>query len=280
MPHSKKNVNGEEIIEYYHRYVFCQLVLSPVPVVLDLEPLLPGEGETTAAERMLRRMLREQPRMVDVFTFDALYAAAGFLRLLSDAGKWWVVVLKQENRDAYKEIDALLPLTPPVLLRGGDDSITLWDIRDIDAWDAMGKKFRAVVSEEKNWRVKRNARRKKEKFLETSHWRWLTNLPEVYSAATVHRIGHARWEIENRGFNDLAQNCRLDHPFRHHPNALAAMLWIICLAFTLSYAFFLGNLKPQLRARIQTRQQLALEFLASLSHSMPPLNLIRLNDDS
>ncbi len=273
MPDTKKNVAGVEVIEYYHRYVACQLVLCRIPVILDVEPILPGEGESIAAARLIRRLLETQPRMVDVFTFDALYADANVLNILNDAGKWWVVVLKQETRDAYDEIDRLLPLTTPSqhTLRGA--GVTLWNIPQLTCWDALNTPFRAVVSEEIKWRSRLNRERKREKHLETSHWRWLTNLPQIYSAATVHRFGHARWDIENRGFNELACDCHFDHPFRHHPNALLAMLLIISLAFNILYAFFERNLKSQLRARIRTRAQLVVELLMSFpqaARAFPP----------
>ena len=148
-------------MEYYHRYVACQIVLCRIPVVLDIEAVLPGEGETIAAARLLRRMLREQPRMVDVFTFDALYADANALNILNDAGKWWVVVLKQEARDAYDEINRLLPLTTPSqhTLNGAD--ITLWDIPQMTCWDTLSAPFRAVISEEK--KVARSPQRRAQK---------------------------------------------------------------------------------------------------------------------
>lgn len=262
MSDTKKNVGGAEVTEYYHRYVFCQLVLCSVPALLDMEPILPGEGETVAAARLLRRMLEQQPRAVDVFTFDALYADANVLNILNAARKWWAVVLKQENREAYDEIDRLLPLTAPSqhTHRGAD--ITLWDIPHLTCWDSLNSTFRAVVSEEKKQRARLNPERRREKHIETSHWRWLTNLPEIYPAALVHRFGHARWDIENRGFNDLAAHCHFDHPFHHHPVALQAMLWIIALAFNITSAFFVRNLKPSLRARIATKQQLVVEMLA------------------
>lgn len=258
MPDAKKNVGGVEVTEYFHRYVSCQLVLCSIPVILDMEPIRPGEGETVAAARLISRMLEQQPRMVDVFTFDALYADANVLNILNTAHKWWVVVLKQEAREAYDEIDRLLPLAIP-FQHGAD--VTLWDIPQMTSWDALNAPFRAVVSEEKKQRVRLNPERKREKYIETSHWRWLTSLPEIYPATLVHRFGHARWNIENRGFNDLVTHCHFDHPFHHHPVALQSMLWIIAIAFNITCAFFARNFKPALRSRIATRQQLVMEML-------------------
>jgi hypothetical protein len=76
------------------------------------------------------------------------------------------------------------------------------------------------------------------------------------------RLGHGRWEEEERGFNDLANNYHFDHPYRHHSTALLAMLWIIAITFNLSYAFFERNLKAELKkSKIPSRSQLALSMI-------------------
>jgi len=47
-----------EQIQYYHRAVGCQMIHSPVKPFLALEWLRPGEGEDTAALRLLSRLPR------------------------------------------------------------------------------------------------------------------------------------------------------------------------------------------------------------------------------
>lgn len=49
---------GEELTEYYHRQVYAQLHGPQFSVVLDLEPIRPGEDEAAAALRLLGRMRR------------------------------------------------------------------------------------------------------------------------------------------------------------------------------------------------------------------------------
>lgn len=248
----------KEVTEYYHKYVVCQIILCSVPAIIDLEPVMPGEGELTAAKRMIKRILQEQSSRVEVFCFDALYLDSGLLNMLEQKNKYWITVLKQENRDAYKEIDRLLPSTKPIKMELDRRRVTLWDMHELVAWDNLDKPFRAVISDEKQYQWRINPiTRKKEKAVIVSQWRWLTNMPSECSAKMIYHFGHARWNIENRGFHDLATNCRFDHPFHHHPTALLAMMWIIVIAFNLFYTFFKKNLKPQLRAKIQTRMQLA-----------------------
>jgi hypothetical protein len=259
-------VKGKWIYEYFHSYVVCQLILVSVPVFMDMEPIKPREGELTAAKRLIKRILKEQSRMVDVFTFDALYLDSKLLNLLDKEKKYWIAVLKNENRDAYKEVDGLLDQTKAIKTKIGKRSVTLYDMHELAGWDKLDKTFRAVVSDERWYQWEMNPKREKEKVLKTSHWRWLTNMPPTYHPEIVHRFGHGRWNEEERGFNDLATNCHFDHPYHHHPIALLAMLWIIAITFNLSYAFYQKNLKPEIRKEeIRSRSQLAVTIIETFN---------------
>lgn len=255
-------VKGRTVYEYFHSYVVCQLVLVKVPVFMDMEPIYPGEGELTAAKRLIKRVLKEQGQMVDVFTFDALYLDSELLNMLEKKKKYWIAVLKQENREAYKEIDCLLAKTKPIKTKIGKREVTLYDMQELVGWDKLEKSFRGVVSNEEWYEWELNSKRVKKKVLKTSHWRWLTNIPSIYKTKIIYGLGHGRWEEEERGFNDLANNYHFDHPYRHHSTALLAMLWIIAITFNLSYAFFERNLKAELKkSKIPSRSQLALSMI-------------------
>jgi hypothetical protein len=272
----KKTVKGEEVTEYFHSYVICQLVLCSNPEILDIEPILPGEGELTAAKRLIKRILKQQPRRIHVFAFDALYLDSEISNMLEKRNKYWITVLKQENREAYQEIDRLLSKHKPIESNIGKRKVVMRDMHELVGWDRLDKPFRGVVSDEEWDEWQRVSRSKKIKVKKKSHWRWLTNMPSSYSAEIIHRLGHGRWNEENRGFNDLVNNCHFDHPFHHHPTALLAMLWIIAIAFNLSYTFFLRNLKPELKAReIQDRSQLAMAIIESFRELDEPFAQIR-----
>jgi hypothetical protein len=272
----KKTVKEKEVTEYFHSYVMCQITLCSNPEILDIEPIWPGEGELTAAKRLIKRVLKEQPRRVDVFCFDALYLDSELSNMLEKKNKYWITVLKQENREAYQEIDRLLPKAEPIKTKIGKKKVIMHDMHGLVGWDRLDKPFRAVVSDEQRFEWQRVSRNKKIKVEKKSHWRWLTNMPSIYSAEIIHRLGHGRWNEENRGFNDLVNNCHFDHPFHHHPTALLAMLWIIIIAFNLSYTFFMRNLKPELKAKeIQDRSQLAWAIIESFKELHEPFAQIR-----
>ncbi len=55
-----KDAQGQEVkkIQYYHKQVYAQLSGPRLSVILDVEPMRPGEEECAAALRLLRRMRR------------------------------------------------------------------------------------------------------------------------------------------------------------------------------------------------------------------------------
>jgi len=78
----------------------------------------------------------------------------------------------------------------------------------------------------------------------------VTDLPAaVVPAGTIQRWGHARWDIENRGFNELATLWHMDHCFVHQVVAVEALLLTLALAFVLTHLFYTRNLKPPPGAR-------------------------------
>lgn len=85
----------------------------------------------------------------------------------------------------------------------------------------------------------------------------MTDLPSAaVPAATIQRWGHARWDLENRGFNELTTLWHMDHCFRHDPTALDALLLTLATAFLLTYLFYARHLKPAARHHL-TRLALA-----------------------
>ena len=65
--------------------------------------------------------------------------------------------------------------------------------------------------------------------------------------AQLVRLGHQRWDIENRGFNELVNGWHADHIYKHEPHAIETVLLTTFLAFNLYHAFVARNLKPSLR---------------------------------
>jgi len=83
---------------------------------------------------------------------------------------------------------------------------------------------------------------------QTRDWIGVTTLPpKQVSTQRVVGFGHPRWDIENYGFNELANDWHSDHVFKHDPIAIECLLLVAFLAYNLFHAFFALNLKPALR---------------------------------
>ena len=80
-------VDGEAVTEYYHQGVVCQLIGQELALALDVELLQPGEGEETAAKRLLERVFVHYPRYFDIVVGDALYFDAPFINFCLEHGK-------------------------------------------------------------------------------------------------------------------------------------------------------------------------------------------------
>jgi hypothetical protein len=104
----------QERLQYYHRLVGCPMIHSPVKPFLALEWVRPGEGEDSAALRLLQRLPELYgSRFFDILLLDALYAQAPRLKLARRLGWDVVITLKQQNRDLYQDAQGLFQGRPP-----------------------------------------------------------------------------------------------------------------------------------------------------------------------
>jgi hypothetical protein len=93
--------------------------------------------------------------------------------------------------------------------------------------------------------------------VEEKTWIWVTDLPPAtVPPTTIQRWGHDRWDIENRGFNELVNLWHMDHYFIHDVIAIETLLLTLAVAFVTTYLFYERNLKASARRHL-TRLALA-----------------------
>jgi hypothetical protein len=292
----KKDPAGRKIEEtqYYHRAVGCQMIHSPVKPFLAIEWLRPGEGEDTAALRLLRRLPGLYgSRFFDILLLDALYAQSPVLQLAQEIGWDAVISLKQNSRELYQSAVRLFARRPPdsafTEKRGHKTyQIQVWDTDGLPFMADYPQPVRVVRSEEV---LERNRYRAGQRAsYSTDHeWLWITTLaPRVFPAATIRQLGHSRWKQENNGWMDLTKHWAFKHGFLHAcqhrpqqsnasgqrepvPNrGLEAVTFVLLIAFALSSAFLLRHSKLARRQHL-TAVAVAGQLHASISKAPPAI---------
>jgi Transposase DDE domain len=257
-------VGGEEVVEYYHQGVVCHLIGHGLAVPLDVELLRPGEGEETAAKRLLERVFASYGRFFDVVCGDALYFDAPFINFCLEHHKHALVVVKGEQRLLLQDAKGLFAQQPGRVWRDGCRTVQCWDAEGFTTCEGAKQPLRVVQTVETIRRRERVAGRWREQE-ETSVWYWATTLGQgQLGARGVWRAGHGRWDEENDCFNTLSMHWGLDHCFKHDPAAIVNFVLTLFLAYVLLQCFWRRNLKAPLRGRIGTLLGLAEELRRSL----------------
>jgi hypothetical protein len=291
-----KDESGQsrERIQYYHRAVGCQILSGPVKPFLAVEWLRPGEGEDTAALRLLARLPQLYgSRFFDILLLDSLYAQAPALKLAQQIGWEVVITLKQQKRDLYQDALGLFQARGPdqtftEAQEGKTYAVRLWEQSGLPFTQDHPQPLRVIRTLEE---VTQNHYQGGRKQTETTahEWVWITTLPTpAFSAPVVRRLGHHRWKLENNGWMDLTQHWAFKHGFlhacRHRPkrrqpcgkrelvpnHGLAAVTLILLIAFALCSAFVLRHSKLARRDRL-TALAVAAQLRSSLSKAPPSI---------
>jgi hypothetical protein len=259
-------LQGEEVIEYYHQGVVCHLIEHQLAVPLDVELLRPGEGEETAAKRLLERVFANYGRFFDVVTGDALYFDAPFINFCLEHNKHALVVVKGERRVLLQDAQGLFARQPGQLWQDGRRTVRYWDAEGFSTAEGVKQPLRVVHTQETLRRRERVAGQWREKEQE-SQWYWATALSKgQLSTRRVWRAGHRRWDVENDCFNVLSMHWGLDHCFKHAPAAIVNFVLTLFLAYVLLSCFWRRNVKAPMRKRIGTLLGLAEEMRRGLGH--------------
>lgn len=239
--------NGEKI-QYYHRHVLGMLSLDGrEPVLLDIEEQLKGEDEVAAAMRLVKRILKNYPRAFRIIAGDGLYLRSNFFNLALSHGKEAIAVLKDERRDLLKDARKMFENREPEIKKTKNKEIKMWDLDGFVTWWSLGKEVRVVRTIETQT-VRRQKTGKEEK--ETKEWFWATTLKKNrVSTEAIVKLGHERWDIENKAFNEMVNIWHADHVYRHSSNAITAFWLSLMLVLNLYRTFIARNIKPEFRKK-------------------------------
>ncbi len=223
------DAKGEKRIvhEYYHQAVALTWISGDIPLVIGWEVLQPGEGELTAALRLLERLLPRLGKSLDLVIGDALYCCRPFFQTVCGAGLQ-AMAISSGQTEMDQEIDLLIQTSTPRMIPG---DVAVWNI-DSEAWEPQLKRKLRVIHCERHysapsWKHERQT------------LRLMTSAPaDILPAGQGWKVGRSRWIIENGTFNRLTRDYRLTHNYRHSVPAIAALLAMRSFACFLTLAYW------------------------------------------
>jgi len=265
----KRNVSKIEGVvkyQYYHQFTAFILAGPNFSFTIDVEPILPNEGEITSACRLLERVCKNYPKAFEVVIGDGLYLKGNIFKLLEAHHKKAIAVLKEERRQLFEEANKLSLMVEPKTYKQGKTIYRVWD-HEIDyCWDGYGKKVRVIASEETTTKRSHaydgNGWQEK---TEVVNWMWVTNLFEDFEGDLKNtvKVCHARWQIENKCFNETVNTWNADHIYRHSKNAIIAFLLLLFICVNIFNIFSARNVKDRtIKTMVSLINKIKTEFLA------------------
>lgn len=238
--------HGGGRVEYRHEAVYCQTVGPEPRVFWGVEPVGPGEGEQTAALRLVAWLWQAFKHFADVVVVDAGYAKAKFINAVRGLGIHLVIRLKDERMHLVQDARGLYGTGEPSAhwteKQGGyETQVKVWDEEGFQSWDGVEEPLRVVrIVEERSGRKIRGG--PGQAVVEQREILVATTLSKQQSKAeAIREIIHRRWEIENSGFHEVKGNWHLEHCYVHQEVAIEAVLWLMLLAINLFWLFLYRN---------------------------------------
>ncbi|HHW41391.1 MAG TPA: transposase [Syntrophomonadaceae bacterium] len=234
-------------VTYEHKVVTCQVVGGKPPLILGHEPILPGEGETTAAKRLIDWLYKVYKHFADVVVVDAGFAKAPFINYLLSKKIHVVVRLKDDRMHIVRDAEGVFSHQVPAKTWREDKTstthtdISAWDEEHFETWDGVEKPLRVVkfIEIKHGYAIvggKRQEAIQKREILVATTMSKQEATPEL-----IREIIHRRWEIENTGFHELKGNWNMEHCYIHQEVASQVILWFMLLAVNLFWLFLYRN---------------------------------------
>jgi len=167
-----------------------------------MSPQRPGEEEVETALRYWRGVIPAYPRAFDWCLPTRFTLRRRFFNFLLAHGKHALAVLKDERRNLYQDVAGLFDHEAPQPGSYRSANATGGIFQTYSPGPKCKPRLRVVRSLE-TYTVRRQLDKQDDP--QQSDWIWVTTLPlaQVPVARIVH-LGHQRWDIENYGFNELA----------------------------------------------------------------------------
>jgi len=231
-------------IYYSHQCTVMSLIGNGANLIIDYEMIKhreeandTGEGELITARRLLNKAVSAHKGLIDVVTYDALACNSVFLNGCIDLNVDAVIRVKSNYNLSISEVKKMTNRKLPV-----------------KSWHDGEYEIKAYESEfnmdgvEVPLRYVKFAKRKSNG--DRSQVLIVTTAMDM-SIKTIYKIMKARWNIENRVFNNLKNHANLNHSFVHGGNAVESILYLMFIASNLFQLFKMRRLKNHVPIQVE-----------------------------
>ena len=237
-----------------------RVTLSSAEVVpcIYQEPLLPGEGEETAAPRLIDALHQAYGRsaMIDVLDFDAGFTSLALANHVNDLGYAYIFGLKDNQPSLYAQAQETLNRQS---LREAPEAKTDWELRN-------GRKIRRLLYRSNDllgfettpgrwnhlrqvWWVKQETEHPDGRIEVENRYFLSSLLWNRFSPEQILWAVRRHWAVENDTFNSLDQQWREDHaPWCTQGRSI----WVLGLLRLMAYNVVQSLRKRRLRQRRDT----------------------------
>lgn len=233
------NEGKEEIEEKeYHKQInlVAKIVGKRPGLVLGYEKITDKgkngkqQYEPDIGIKLLTRIRKEYGRMIDIIVGDAIYLNKNFIRELLKLDYNCILRLKDNNASIIENAEGIFKTMKPEEWKNKRKVVNtnVHQERKIKAWtdifENQGIKVRVVKFEETYNKTK------EEKQVDIIY---VISTDLNISVQTINKIIHARWDIENNGFNDLKNYWNMKHCFIAEENAIDVIIETIIMSYNL-----------------------------------------------
>ena len=231
--------NGEKVIEEkeYHKQidVVVKIVGKKPALILDYEKITcqgkegKQEYEPNVGIKLVNRLKESYGRGIDVIVADALYLNDKFLNEIENNEYKAIIRLKGNNNSLLENAEGIFKSQKPKEWRTKRKVVNtnVHQSRKIKAWsdifEYVGRKIKVVKYEEE---YKKSRENQKDII-------YVISTDIDMSEETINKIIHARWDVENNGFNELKNYWNMKHCYIAEENAIDVIIEMIIMSYNL-----------------------------------------------
>jgi len=232
-------MNKRGVAHYTHNAAVMSTIGNDPNIALDFEMYRAkinedekDEGEFTAALRLLNRVVHEHPGLIDIVVYDALACNSVFIKECRKLGLDAIVRVKKTTNLSLKAVKYATNKKDCVL-RFIEDGYT------IEVYEST---FYMNDMEDPIRYIKYAKEKKVDGEIKHTQMLIITTCMDM-KLESLYRIIRARWDIENKTFNNLKNNANLSQCFVHGGNAVEGVLYLLFIASNIFQLFKIKRLR-------------------------------------